>query len=113
VDPTIFFNPQAVAQVALFTPAPSLTHSQRCLRRGRPPAISPDLSRPLDTAVCPRVPNSALRPKPGAAGEIAYKFTPAKLPIRRRSVRRGVWQLGWVGGQVLDVNGAPLRAFRW
>jgi hypothetical protein len=116
LNPLVFFNPfKPVEQVALFTPAPTLIPRSTLPATWTPTPVvtfKPIATRAPDTAVPTRTPLASRTPtkSPVLPTKSPYKFTPAKPPVLTSDpygAACGNW--GGVGGQVLDVNGAPLK----
>ena len=116
MNPQVFFNPfKPLEQVALYTPAPALTPRPTLPATWTPTPVvtfKPIVTRAPDTAVPTRTPLASRTPtkSPVLPTKSPYKFTPAKPPVLTSDpygAACGNW--GGVGGQVLDVNGAPLK----
>jgi hypothetical protein len=116
VNPTIFFNPfKPSTPIALFTPAPTLTPKPTLPATWTPtPEVTfkPISTRAADTPIPTRTPIVSRTPtkSPALPTKSPYKFSPAKPPVLTSDpygAACGNW--GGVGGQVLDVNGAPLQ----
>ena len=113
--PTVALNPwPPVAQAQLMTLAPT-----QAPRAALPPTWTPTAvqtyqlpaTRPPDTPVPTRTPLASRTPtrNPALPTKSPYKFTPVRDPVLtadKYGAACGNW--GGVGGQVLDLNGAPL-----
>jgi len=113
--PTVPLNPwPPIAQAQLITLAPTQapratpppTWTPTAMRTYQPPA-----TRAVDTPVPTRTPLASRTPtrSPALPTQSPYKFTAARDPVLtadKYGAACGNW--GGVGGQVLDLNGAPL-----
>ena len=115
-NPAVFFNPfKPEAALTLITLVPSPTPSPTLPATWTPtPAVTfkPISTRPPDTAAPTRTPLVSRTPtrSPALPTRSPYKFTPVKPPVLTSDpygAACGNW--GGVGGQVLDVNGSPLK----
>ena len=113
--PTSPLNPwPPVARAALITIAPTRTPVPTLPPTWTPtPAqtYQPLTTRPPDTPVPTRTPLVSRTPtkSPALPTKSPYKFTPVREPVLtadKYGAACGNW--GGVGGQVLDLNGAPL-----
>ena len=113
--PTFPLNPwPPVAQAQLITLAPTPTPKATLPPTWTPTAVQtyqPLATRPLDTPVPTRTPLTSRTPtrSPALPTKSPYKFTPVRDPVLtadKYGAACGNW--GGVGGQVLDLNGAPL-----
>jgi len=113
--PTSPLNPwPPVARAALITIAPTRTPVPTLPPTWTPtPALTyqPLTTRPPDTPVPTRTPLVSRTPtkSPALPTKSPYKFTPVREPVLtadKYGAACGNW--GGVGGQVLDLNGAPL-----
>ncbi len=113
--PTFALNPwPPVAQAQLSTPAPTQTPRATLPPTWTPTAVQtyqPPATRPTDTPVPTHTPSASLTPtrNPALPTKSPYKFTPVRDPVLtadKYGAACGNW--GGVGGQVLDLNGAPL-----
>lgn len=113
--PTSPLNPwPPVARAALITIAPTRTPVPTLPPTWTPtPALTyqPLTTRPPDTPVPTRTPLVSRTPtkSPALPTRSPYKFTPVREPVLtadKYGAACGNW--GGVGGQVLDLNGAPL-----
>ena len=116
VNPLVFFNPfKPLEQVALLKPVPSPTPRPTLPATWTPTPVvtfKPIATRAPDTAVPTRTPLASQTPtkSPVLPTKSPYKFTPAKPPVLTSDpYGAGCGNWGGVGGQVLDVNGAPLQ----
>jgi hypothetical protein len=113
--PTIPLNPwPPVAQVQLIIPAPTQAPRATLPPTWTPTAVQtyqPVVTRPPDTPVPTRTPLASRTPtrNPALPTKSPYKFTTVRDPVLtadKYGAACGNW--GGVGGQVLDLNGAPL-----
>jgi len=113
--PTFPLNPwPPIGRAALSTVAPTPTIAPTLPPTWTPTAVQtyqPLATRPPDTPVPTRTPRASLTPTKSAAlpTKSPYKFTPVRDPVLtadKYGAACGNW--GGAGGQVLDVNGAPL-----
>ncbi len=113
--PTFALNPwPPVAQAQLITAAPTQTPRATLPPTWTPTAVQtyqPPATRPTDTPVPTHTPSASLTPtrNPALPTKSPYKFTPVRDPVLtadKYGASCGNW--GGVGGQVLDLNGAPL-----
>ena len=115
LNPSVFFNPlKPGTPIAAYTIAPTLTPKPTLPATWTPtPEITyqPIATRAPDTPVPTRTPQASRTPtrSPALPTKSPYKFTLARPPVLTSDpygAACGNW--GGVGGQVLDVNGAPL-----
>ncbi len=113
--PAFPLNPwPPVARVALMTIAPTRTPAPTLPLTWTPTPVQtfrPLATRPTDTPVPTRTPLASHTPtkSPMLPTKSPYKFTPVRDPVLvadKYGAACGNW--GGVGGQVLDLNGAPL-----
>lgn len=116
LNPAVFFNPfKPTVPLTLITPMPSPTPAPSLPATWTPTPVvtfKPIATRPPDTAVPTRTPLASGTPtkSPVLPTKSPYKFTPVKPPVLTSDpygAACGNW--GGVGGQVLDVNGSPLK----
>ena len=113
--PTFPLNPwPPLAQVRLFTLAPTQPARATFPPTWTPTAVQtyqPLATRPTETLVPTRTPPASRTPtkSPALPTKSPYKFTAVKPPVLTSDpygAACGNW--GGAGGQVLDLNGAPL-----
>lgn len=114
--PTFPLNPwPPIAQAQLITLAPSPTPRATLPATWTPTpeqTFQPLATRPADTPVPTRTPLASRTPtkSPALPTKSPFKFTAVKPPVLTSDpygAACGNW--GGVGGQVLDLNGAPLK----
>lgn len=113
--PSFPLNPwPPIARAVVYTIAPSRTPAPTLPATWTPtPAqtYQPLATRPLDTPAPTRTPLASRTPtkSPALPTKSPYKFAPAREPVLtsdKYGASCGNW--GGVGGQILDLNGAPL-----
>jgi len=113
--PTFPLNPwPPIAQAQLITLVPTQTPKPTLPPTWTPTVVQtyqPVATRPLDTPVPTRTPLASRTPtkSPALPTKSPYKFTAVKPPVLMSDpygAACGNW--GGAGGQVLDLNGAPL-----
>jgi hypothetical protein len=113
--PSFPLNPwPPLAQAQLITLAPTQTPRSTLPPTWTPTPLQtyqPIATRPADTPVPTRTPRASLTPtkSPALPTKSPYKFTTVKPPVLTSDpygAACGNW--GGIGGQVLDLNGAPL-----
>ncbi len=116
INPLVFFNPfKPTGQTALITLAPTVPPRSTLPPTWTPTPVvtyKPIATRAPDTPLPTRTPQASRTPtkSPVLPTKSPYKFTPVKPPVLTSDpygAACGNW--GGAGGQVLDVNGAPLK----